>query len=602
MNLLKQTAVALLTAVFSVLIVLSASLPLTMVSAQTNSYSITQVDHQVQIMYTGNVVILDTIHVSGQIPNSFMIGLPYRYSADILKVLAYDKTQVYGMHLGVQLDGHSGFYGVEIYFEGNTPSVFTVAFVLSNRLVTEDGNGGYILDFPAYPSLTQNVETCNVNIMFPNIPTAITINKPDGTEKSMSYVKTNLPAYTYSTAQANVVLPMGTLQIAVINSLNRQITIDATGEVTVVDTYHITSNSASQLSAFILGLPLEATNVVVRDQFEGTLSAKLTENAGMRLASTILGTFVNQGQSTSLTVQYNLPGAVLQGSEYILRDFKVFPGLQYLVGQATTVFSFPEGATLVSPQASALDASATLTRNTFQDILTIETEDVSYVDHLAHQQNIVELSYSYSPVWVSFIPTFWASFAALIGCVGAFVYRIHKSKEKTYKNRAGEIVAAAKPEVSQPVYDVNPVQQVTVDNIRDFVDTYEAKKQLSAELKSLDTKAQKGKVPRRQYKVQKKAVEIHIENLTRNIERSKILLRRVSGTYTDLIIQLDLAEADLAESEKNIENLERLYGKGEISRENYKQNIVNYQKIHDKAESAIRGIMLKLREKIRRPT
>ncbi|MDR1993720.1 MAG: hypothetical protein LBQ98_09600 [Nitrososphaerota archaeon] len=601
MNLLKQTTVTLLTTVFSALIVLSTVLPLTIVSAQVNNYSITQVERQVQVMYSGNIVILDTIHVLGQISNSFTIGLPYQYSADVLKVLAYDKNHAYDMNRGVQIDGHSGFYGVEINFEGNTPSSFTVAFVLSNRLVTEDGNGGYIVDFPAYPSLTQSVETCNVNVMFPNSPTTITINKSDSVETSTSYVRTNLPAYTYSIAQAKVVLPAGTLQLAVINSLNRQITIDATGAVTTVDTYHITSSSASQLSAFVLSLPLEAENVVIR-QYDEILSNRLTENSGMLLANVMLDTFVNQGETTSVTAKYNLPGVVLQNGKYILRDFEVFPDLRYFVGQAVAVFSFPEGASLVLPQVSLLDVSATLTRNAFQDIFTIKTEGVSYVDHLAHQQNIVEMGYRYSPVWVSFRPTFLASLVALIGCVGAVVYRVHKSKEETYENRAGEIFTALKPTVFQPGDDVTLGQPITVDTIRYFVDTYEAKKHLLAELKRLDVKAQKGKIPRRQYKVQKKTIETHMESLTRNIERSKVLIRNASDVYTDLIIQLELAEADLTESEKNIENLETLYDKGEISRENYKQNIVDCQKIHDKAESAIKGIMLKLREKIRRPT
>jgi hypothetical protein len=593
-NILKQAAGYLLTAVFIALIILSTVSTLGEVSAQTDSFSITQVDHQVQIMSSGNVVIFDTIYVSGQIPDDFKIGLPYQYSTDVLKVLAYDEKHVYDIKLGLSLDDHSGFYGVEVNFDGKTPATFTVAFVLSNRLVTETESGNYILDFPAYPSLTQSVKICNVNIMFPKRPTAITISKADGTETGINYVKTDLPAYSYSTAQANTILPFGTLQIATINSLNHQITIDATGIVTAEDTYHITSNSVSSLSAFVLSLPPKATNVIVKDQSGETLSAKLTEDSGILLASVVFGSFISQGQTTSLTVKYSLPGAVLQNTEYVLGDFKVFPDLLYLVEHAITVFSFPEGATLVLPKVTALDVSATLTRNIFQDILTIEAENVSYVDYLAHQQSTVGLAYNYNPVWISFKPTFLAVFAALIGCIIIAIYRIYKSREETYENRAEKIAA-----VSQQGYEAKPDQQMTVENIKDFVDTYEAKRQLKAELKSLDAKAQKGKIQRQQYKVQKKTIETHIEGLIRNIERKKGLFRGASGIYPDLIIQIELAEADLAESERSIENLEILYGKGEISRENYKQSIGDYQKVHDKAEAAIKRILFKLREKTR---
>jgi len=593
-NLLKQSAGSLLTAVFIGLIVLSTVSSLNGVLAQTDSYSITQIDHQVQVMYSGNVAIFDTIHVSGQITNGFKIGLPYKYSAEVLKVIAYDEKQEYNIKRGVPLDDHNGFYGVEVNFEGNSPSVFTVAFVLSNQLVSETDNGGYIVDFPAYPSLTQNVKTCNVDITFSNSPTTIIINKADGIKTSNSYVRADLPAYTYVIAQANATLPVGTLQIATINSLNHKITIDATGKVAAEDTYQITSKSVAPLSAFVLSLPLEATNVVVKDQAEETLPIKLTENSDILLVSVSFGAFINQGQKMSVTAQYNLPGAELQNVDYVLRDFKVFPDLQYLVEKATAVFSFPEGATLVLPQITTLDTSATLTRNTYQDILTIEAEDVSYVDYLAHQQNIVELSYNYNPVWVSLRATFWAVLAAAIGCVGIFAYQIHKSREETYENRAERIAAS-----SQPDGETNPDQQITTENIKDFLETYESKKQLKAELRSLDAKAQKGKIQRQQYKLQKKTVEAQIEGITRNIDRKKALWKSVSGIYPDLIIQIELAETDMAEAEKSMETLVVLYSKGEISRENYKQSMINHQKVYDKAETAIKGILQRLREKIR---
>ena len=65
-----------------------------------------------------------------------MIGMPFTYSADILKAVAYDSNNVYQVNLGVQLGNQSGFYGAEVNFNGKSPSVFTVAFVLSNNLLT----------------------------------------------------------------------------------------------------------------------------------------------------------------------------------------------------------------------------------------------------------------------------------------------------------------------------------------------------------------------------------------------------------------------------------------------------------------------------------
>ena len=191
---MKRTTATLLILTFFLLIILPVVLPFGVVSAQTSGYTIDKVDHQVQIMYSGQVVILETIHVSGQVSDGFMIGLPYKYSAAVLKGIAYDDIHSYQLNLGVQLGDQSGFYGATVDFNGNSPSVFTVAFVLSNQLITEQDISSDKLDFPAYPSLTQNVGTCDVSITFPSTPTKITITKDDGNVNGDTYTKTNLPA------------------------------------------------------------------------------------------------------------------------------------------------------------------------------------------------------------------------------------------------------------------------------------------------------------------------------------------------------------------------------------------------------------------------
>jgi chromosome segregation ATPase len=115
----------------------------------------------------------------------------------------------------------------------------------------------------------------------------------------------------------------------------------------------------------------------------------------------------------------------------------------------------------------------------------------------------------------------------------------------------------------------------------------------------MDVKAQKGKIPRRQYKVQSTAVETRIEGIDRSITKTKEAFKGTTGGYADLVKQLDLAEADLNEAEENIKTLDSRQSTGEISIEVYKRSIGDCQKQRDKAESAINGILLRLREKIR---
>ncbi len=591
----------------SFLVILPIILPYATVAAQTSGYTIDRVDHQVEVMYSGNVIVTDTIHLSGQIPQSFMIGLPYQYSAYILKALAYDDTHLYQLNLGVQLGDQSGFYGAEVNFNGNSPSVFTVAFVLSNRLITEQDSGD-ALDFPAYPSLTQSVGACTVNLVFPSAPTSLTITKADGATTSANYQRTNLPAYTNSPATASFQVPVGTLQLTVISSLSRQVAIDPSGAVTVSDSYRITNNSTTTLNSFALNVPLDATNIVVTDDVGRTLGTVFgnSANGNSLTANATLVTFLTGGQSTLISAQYNLPSSKLEGSQYVLGDFKLFPDFDYYVQHVTVVFVPPEGATIVTPNLASLDSSSTLTRETFQDTLTVTRDGISQLDYNAPEENSIQLSYDYNPVWASFRPTFWASLLAVVGCLAVvFVRRRKPGGEEPVVTRSARS-SSVKPSPSQTVpeeevqlVEVKPGQRVSMDDIKEFTDAYEDKKELSAELRSLDVRAQKGKIPRRQYKVQRRAIEIRLEGLTRKIGRTKQVLRGSSGVYADIVRQLDSAEEDLADADEGIRSLEARQSRGEISLEYYKKNIGDYQKRKEKAESTINGILLRLREKVR---
>ena len=328
------------------------------------------------------------------------------------------------------------------------------------------------------------------------------------------------------------------------------------------------------------------------------------------LDNATLTTPLASGQSTTITATYNLPSATIQGSQYTLSDFKLFPDFNYYVDQASFTFNPPEGATIITPQLSSLGPSSTLTRNTFQDTLTITRDGISFVDYSLPESNTLQLSYNYNPVWVSFLPTLWVSLAAVIGCVGAVVYKKRKPSEKEPIKTRREKLSAPKPTTApktttatlpEQVKSGEPTtsQRITPENLREFTEAYDDKKRLNSEIRSLDIRAQKGKMPRRQYKVQRRAIETHLETITRNTSRLKDALRSSGSAYADLIKQLDSAEADLTDADNNIKNLESQQNKGEISIETYKKNIADYQKRKDKAESTINGILLRLREKTR---
>ena len=111
------------------------------------------------------------------------------------------------------------------------------------------------------------------------------------------------------------------------------------------------------------------------------------------MANATLTTPLASAQSTIITASYNLPSATIQGSQYTLSNFKLFPDFNYYVDQATFTFNPPEGATITTPQVSSLDSSSTLTRNSFQDTLTITRDGISYVDYALPESNTVQLAF-----------------------------------------------------------------------------------------------------------------------------------------------------------------------------------------------------------------
>lgn len=569
--------------VFSVAIISQLSFNTQTVLAQDDSYSIQSVDHEVEVMYSGHVIIRDTIRISGQLTGDFLIGFPYKYGSYVLKGIAYDADNTFQVSLGVQLADRSGFYGAKISFPEGAPQVFTVVFVLSNSLLSQDLTAGaFTLDFPAYPSFVKDVAQCSVTIILPETPPSITVTKDDGEVSTTSFVKANLPAFSYFPAKATFPLSSGILQIISIKELNRQITINPAGYVAASDSYRITNNAPSSLNSLQITLPLEASNIAAKDEFGRTLTTEaLNDNGDTRSVNVTFISFLAGDQSTVLTVEYTLPTVSSEQAPQFTFSFDLFPDFDYYVDTATVMFVPPEGARLLSPQLSLIDSSSSLIREVFQESLSIKREGVSKVDSAILSEDVLQVTYDYNPLWLSFRPTMWVWVLAVIGTVVVAVWR----RPKTAAPRR---MAAPKASVG-----------LSPDHVKAFTDGYSEKTRLTSELKVLEERAQKGKIPRRRYKVQRSTLEVRLDTISKNIAQLKRTFRSAGGVYADLVRQLDAAEVELVEVETNTRTSEVRHRRGELPLEAYKKSLADYQRRKEKAEATINGILLRLREEIR---
>ena len=576
---MKSTSAAIVLVVLSVAILMPFSFITSIANAQ-NSYTIQRVDHEVEVLYSGHLIIRDIITISGQLTGDFLIGFPYKYGAYVLKGIAYDEdSNVFPLSLGVQL-GETGFYGAKATFEERAPQVFTVVFLLSNNLLTQQSAGTvFALDFPAYPSLTEEVAYCDVDLVLPGNPSVVTVSVDNEEMSATTFAKSNLPAFTYSQASASFSVTGGNLRILTIKELDRQITIGPAGDTMSYDSYRLTNNSPTSLGSLKIGVSSEASNLVVKDEFGRTLTTdSLTSSDNTRFYNLTLISYVAGGGSTTLTAEYTLP-SVSSTAPFTL-SFDLFPEFNYCVDSAKVTFTPPEGARFLTPTLSEIDSSTTLFREAFQETLSISREVVSKVDSAILSEN-VHVTYDYSPLWLSFRPAIWVWVLAVIGCVVVVVWK--------------------RPKASAPlqIATSKTYRSLSSDQVRAFTEAYDEKSRLNSELKALETRAQKGKIPRRRYKVQKRTLEVRLDNISKNIDHLKKTFRNAGGNYANLVRQLNLAEAELVEVEANTRDIDVRHRRGALPLDAYKKAQADYQRRKEKAEATINGILLRLREETR---
>ena len=538
--------------------------------AADTDYSIEKVNHTIEVMYNGYIFINDTVQINGT-SNGFLIGFPYKYGPHVLRCVAYDATDVFPVSLNVPLENRSGFYGVKINFPQGSPQVFTVGFVLSNSLIVQEANNISRLDFPKYPSLTKSVVNCNVSILLPAGSSYMS-----GTVGSLKYSQENLQAFTNLPADVTFSFTEGAMQIVDIKELKREMKISGTCEIEGSDSYRITNKAPLQEISFIeIILPQNASNPTAHDQLGRVLKLDATGKADRYQVS--FASPLKTEESALFTVRYYLPGEGCieqkEGKNFDLA-FLLFQDLDYYIDQSSVTFVLPEGAKMLSFENVSGAGSYSVTRDVFQEVLTVNRQGVFWLDSFS-----VGLTYEYDLLWVAFRPTLWMWALVTVGCAIAVVWKRPKAP-----------ISVAVPKVAVGVRS---------RDIKSFVDAYEKKRRIVLEVESLRIRVRKGKIPRRRYKVRRRTLETRLDALSRSLTDLKEKLRASGGRYRDLMRRLEIVETEISGVEANIESIEARHRRGELSLGAYRKLLADYERRKDKAETTVNEILIRLREEIR---
>jgi len=575
----KRTSTLGLIAVIFV-VILSSSLNIKQAAAQNTDYSIQKVDHQVEMMYSGNVVIRESITLTGQTPSSFLMGFPYKYGSHILDGLAFDAATKLPISMGVQLGDRSGFYGFEVTLPQNSSQTFTITFILSNDLLSKTASG-YRLDFPIYPSFTKDTNLCNVTLVLPETVSAISVATPDGNVSETNIIKENLLAFSYSPAVATFNLPAGEVQQMDVKSLNRLVRILPAGEIRVSDSFRITNNSSNVIALLRLDLPRNATGISGKDELGRTLRTRiLPEKEFVVPANLTLLNSIGIGQSAVVTVEYSLPDVTSDQTTHFAFDIDPFPVANYFVAEASIQVIPPEGAHFVEPQLSEVDPALSVNRQLFQEAIEIKKEGLSYIEKTLSSEATLRIVYEYNPLWLSYRLTLWVWALSIVGGIIFSFWR--RPKNRTQK---GGLI----PRLSAGL---------SPDNVKAFNEAYEERRKITMELRVLHARSQKGKIPKNYYKSQRKNLEKRFDALTKDINQLKENFRHAGGNYRQLIHQLDTAEKTLSKSRTRIRSSEARHRSGELPTDEYKKALTEYQRKKEEIEAQINEILLRLREEL----
>ena len=350
-------------------------------------------------------------------------------------------------------------------------------------------------------------------------------------------------------------------QLFTCNEINREINLGEMGSISLIDSYFITSNVAN-FKKITISLPQNAYQVSAHDPLT-SLPVVLDDNN----ATITLRINLQEGESGRFTITYRLPWENYI-DQYSWSNFNftytLFEDFNWTIKELTVSVVLPEGAEFISSSVTPDNVY----KNTFQ-----ETISYSHYNFTRFDNQSFLITYNYIIFWASFRPILWMGVIIVIGYTIALLRRA--------------------PKPSLPFIPLSP------DVIRRFVTTYEDKTKTLFELNSVEQRVRKGSIPRRRYRVRRKALEGRLSVITNDLNDLQNEIREAGSRYADVMGQIEVAEAELEGVEEDIRRVETRYRRRELSSEAYRKLLEEYRRRRERTETTLNGLLLRLQEEIR---
>jgi hypothetical protein len=553
--------------------------------AQSSSPINVSIDHKVTVLDGGQVRLNDTVKLSANQSisiSSFNLGFPYKYKFNIDQVFAYESSNPENK-LVLDLDyglGEIGFYAVRVNFgndvtlnAGNSYS-FNVVFVFSNLITEKQGTYSlFNVDFPAFPSLVQNIYSCISTVFLPsNANFTSSSNSFNQTAIGvLSLVKEPLEAFYLE--PGNVTFQaIGKFNLLEINEVKREIAINEWKQLVVSDSYRLTSRALEDFTTFRVPLPKNVSEVSAQDDLGNVLTVTLENRNTANEALITLKTALGQNDTVNIRATFMLPW-----ENYVSQDglnnfslrLKLFEPMNLTLRELSVTIRLPEGAKFQSSDAATHF-------NIAQNGIYQETSTFTLSNVTAFQNHDFIITYSQIVFWAAFRPTMWTGAIVLI--IGAIVF-----------------IWQAQAQRAAPT-SVTTVIPIRPEELQNYVKAYDERRKLILERESLEAQARKGKIPRRLYRVRSRTMESRLSVLSRDLANFRDKIRVAGPQYAEMMRQIEVAENDLKGAEADIIRAQVGYRRGELSTAAYHQSLEGAYRRRDRTQTNIDGILLRLRE------
>jgi len=352
---------------------------------------------------------------------------------------------------------------------------------------------------------------------------------------------------------------------------SRSIRIGEWGWIHVSDSYYVSNNSSSELGAISINLPKGAQDITASD-VSGAISVnkKTQSNEDQEAIDVTPRISLSPAWNYTFTVNYIVPVNMyvkqLDSWDHYELSFQAYPKVDFLVNRLSVSVTLPEGAKYEAT-SPALDHDYS---NVFEQTLVFPE---SYNVNSTSQELSLTVKYQYVVFWAAFHPVlFLGTFIAIV----AVVMVAHKRIKPTA-----------------------PVMAVPIDVLRSFVDDYDEKVSLIAELESLEEDLAAGKVKKHEYKQRSRIINEEVSAINRELIDLKAKMKNAGGRYADAVKKIEIAELEIETARRNIEDVKVQYRTQKISKDAYNTLLADYRKRLEKGKATVDDVLISLRGELR---